>query len=163
MEDSEQQTALNEPEADVVKASSRPSQGSDNTSATATLNGDDQDEIDYSDNEEPSGSQNGAAGQPNDGDSSNHLQVPADDEITWESENEETPTENATSKEAGQVSPTTGKRARSQSGNLEGASEENGTQSYLILQPLNFLLAFTNSRCRCQASTILILGGHALL
>ncbi|KAI0851701.1 hypothetical protein F5Y00DRAFT_215662 [Daldinia vernicosa] len=62
---------------------------SDITSATATLNGDDKDEIDYSD-DDGEDIVGGKDVTSNDGISvSGTLKVPINDEITWESENED--------------------------------------------------------------------------
>ncbi|KAI2780025.1 hypothetical protein F4815DRAFT_445576 [Daldinia loculata] len=97
---------------------------SDITSATATLNGDDKDEIDYSDDdgEEIVGGNDVTS---NSGISvSATLKVPINDEITWESEDEDAQDEPVTaSKATVQVSPVSGKRARSDSDLDEGATE----------------------------------------
>lgn len=101
---------------------------SDITSATATLNGDDKDEIDYSDDdgEEIVGGNDVTS---NSGISvSATLKVPINDEITWESEDEDAQDEPVTaSKATVQVSPVSGKRARSDSDLDEGATERSGT------------------------------------
>ncbi|KAI1468266.1 uncharacterized protein F4812DRAFT_470889 [Daldinia caldariorum] len=99
---------------------------SDITSATATLNGDDKDEIDYSDDD----GEDVAAGNDV---TLNHsinvsatLKVPVDDEITWESEDEDAQDEStAVPKVTVQVSPISGKRNRSDSDLGEGATERN--------------------------------------
>ncbi|ETS76019.1 hypothetical protein PFICI_12963 [Pestalotiopsis fici W106-1] len=87
---------------------------SESTSATATLDGNLNDEIDYDENDLDDGR----------GDANNtelplplspaKLMVPLDEEITWESENEDARTElPATSNPSEQVSTTPGKRTRS--------------------------------------------------
>ncbi|KAK8022142.1 conserved glutamic acid-rich protein [Apiospora rasikravindrae] len=95
---------------------------SHNTSVTATLNGDDQDEIDYSDDEDGddqdaanSIAQDQVTSQENTAPTKSQTAV--DDEITWESEDEDAgEAANTTpSKLSAQVSPTTGKRTRSAS------------------------------------------------
>ncbi|KAI0603306.1 hypothetical protein F4775DRAFT_587824 [Biscogniauxia sp. FL1348] len=100
---------------------------SDHTSATATLNGDEQDEIDYSDEDEAEDGANDKITPRQSPDPGAAQEVPVDDdEITWESENEDTRNETkAASKVTVQVSPAPGKRARSDSNNLDGTSEEN--------------------------------------
>ncbi|KAI0014017.1 hypothetical protein F4779DRAFT_612824 [Xylariaceae sp. FL0662B] len=100
---------------------------SDNTSVTATLDSDDRDEIDYSDDEgvETQGGDNGASEEGTH--NTENLTLPVDDEITWESDNEDVEGERiiASSKQTVQVSPTSGKRSRSDSDGLDGATEEN--------------------------------------
>ncbi|KAI0122574.1 hypothetical protein F4814DRAFT_446510 [Daldinia grandis] len=99
---------------------------SDITSATATLNGDDKDEIDYSDDdgEEIVGG-NDVISNSGIGVSAT-LKVPINDEITWESDNEDDQDEPVTaSKATVQVSPVSGKRARSDSDLDEGVTERN--------------------------------------
>ncbi|KAI0480534.1 hypothetical protein GGR56DRAFT_278421 [Xylariaceae sp. FL0804] len=103
---------------------------SDNTSATATLDGNDQDIIDYSDDE----------GQGGMGDTDPAAQMssasatgraPPEDEITWESDDEDA--ENLSgngiakpsSKPPIQVSSVSGKRARSDLDGVESASDQN--------------------------------------
>ncbi|KAK8061032.1 conserved glutamic acid-rich protein [Apiospora hydei] len=95
---------------------------SHNTSVTATLNGDDQDEIDYSDDEggddqdaANSIAQDEVTSQENTAPTKSQTAV--DDEITWESEDEDAgEAANTTpSNLSAQVSPTTGKRTRSAS------------------------------------------------
>ena len=99
--------------------------GSEDTSATATLNGDDRDEIDYSDDEDDV---RGGDAVTNAEDSREpaSLKVPDDEEITWESENEEAKDETTASAPKGmvQVSSPHGKRTRAQSEEDEG--EQNG-------------------------------------
>ncbi|KAK8076379.1 hypothetical protein PG994_003651 [Apiospora phragmitis] len=95
---------------------------SHHTSVTATLNGDDQDEIDYSDDEDGD-DQDAANSILQDGITTQEPTAPtksqtaADDEITWESEDEDAgDAANTTpSKVSAQVSPTTRKRTRSAS------------------------------------------------
>ncbi|KAI1808748.1 hypothetical protein F4811DRAFT_183066 [Daldinia bambusicola] len=99
---------------------------SDITSATATLNGDDKDEIDYSDDdgEDVVGGNDVASNHSTN--VSATLKVPIDDEITWESEDEGAQDEStAVPKETVQVSPISGKRNRSDSDLGEGATERN--------------------------------------
>ncbi|KAI1413536.1 hypothetical protein F5Y13DRAFT_25881 [Hypoxylon sp. FL1857] len=98
---------------------------SDATSVTATLTGDDKDEIDYSDDDgedvvgDKDTPSNSGSGAPT------ALKVPIDDEITWESENEDAKNELTTApKQTVQVSPTSGKRPRSDSDLPEGATEQ---------------------------------------
>ncbi|KAI1261913.1 hypothetical protein F5Y18DRAFT_189734 [Xylariaceae sp. FL1019] len=102
---------------------------SQNTSVTATLNGDDADEIDYSDGEDEvdhdKADETKGPEKTSEGADASH--VPLDDEITWESENEEAKStlNVASPKPTGQVSPASGKRTRSDSANLEITGEEN--------------------------------------
>lgn len=97
------------------------------TSATATLTGDDKDEIDYSDDDdaEINGGNDdldlSVDGPPNDGTSTNgaaetpRLQLPVDDEITWESDEEDANEVPPTApRDVVQVSPS-GKRPRADS------------------------------------------------
>ncbi|OTA78346.1 hypothetical protein M434DRAFT_245291 [Hypoxylon sp. CO27-5] len=97
---------------------------SDATSVTATLTGDDKDEIDYSDNDEEivgdkDALSNSGSGAPT------TLKTSIDDEITWESENEDARNDlTTTTKQTVQVSPTSGKRPRSDSDLPEGATEQ---------------------------------------
>ncbi|RYP54552.1 hypothetical protein DL769_010327 [Monosporascus sp. CRB-8-3] len=99
---------------------------SGDTSATNTLNGDDQDEIDYSDDENETGN---ASGTPNaeKAPAPATLKVSLDEEITWESENEEVKNETATSASKGtvQVSSPHGKRTWSETGDVDGEGEQN--------------------------------------
>ncbi|KAI5859346.1 hypothetical protein GGS23DRAFT_323519 [Durotheca rogersii] len=99
---------------------------SDNTSATVTLNGDDQDEIDYSDEDDDAVTGGGEAPSTEGLGTSASLHVPIDDEITWESDNEDPKNEPPTAaKGTVQVSPTSGKRTRSDSDLLDGELEKN--------------------------------------
>lgn len=95
---------------------------SDGTSATVTLAGDDNDEIDYSDDDDAdtNGLNNDTSnnGPSNNGSSYDgpvetpRLQLPIEDEITWESEEEDTQDDPPTApKDVVQVSPS-GKRPR---------------------------------------------------
>jgi hypothetical protein len=120
--------------------SSTDAPNSENTSVTATLDGEDQDEIDYNSDEDDAGSHDDTDGanlqeQPSTetdlkvpAQVSPHAAGPADDEITWESESEEakTETKGASPRDAVQVSPVSGKRTRSDSDDLDGAGGENG-------------------------------------
>ncbi|KAI8634952.1 hypothetical protein F5Y19DRAFT_131289 [Xylariaceae sp. FL1651] len=103
---------------------------SGNTSVTATLDGEDQDEIDYNSDEDNESNNSGADGanlQEQTSRTTDDLEVSVNDEITWESENEETKSETRTAslKDTVQVSPVSGKRSRSDSDTLEGTGEEN--------------------------------------
>lgn len=99
--------------------------GSESTSVTATLNGDERDEIDYSDDEDDVGGGEDEANTEN-------LRKPAllkvidDEEITWESENEEAKNGTIASAPKGtvQVSSPQGKRTRAQS--EDGDDEQSG-------------------------------------
>lgn len=96
----------------VVDASSH------NTSATATLNGDENDEIDYSDGEAE------VDAKPHETITSATSQEQADGDYIWESEDEEDTREETVvtpPKQSAQVSPTTGKRVRSGSDAAENA------------------------------------------
>lgn len=106
---------------------------SDNTSATATLNGDDHDEIDYSDDEDADvdakTDAKDEASHPENVHTSATLDVANDEEITWESENEEAEDENASpasNKGTVQVSPSHGKRAHSEVDDIDGSGEQSG-------------------------------------
>ena len=96
------------------------------TSATATANGDENDEIGYSDDED----ENATAGttgnnEPANPEPSDLLEVPSnDDEITWESDQEEEPSFDDKPSTV-QVSPVAGKRTRSDSISLAEPSEQN--------------------------------------
>ncbi|KAK8108572.1 hypothetical protein PG984_014373 [Apiospora sp. TS-2023a] len=95
---------------------------SHNTSVTATVNGDEQDEIDYSDDE--GGDDQDAANSvvrdevaTQETTATAKSQTTVEDEITWESEDEDAGdvADITPSKASAQVSPTTGKRTRSAS------------------------------------------------
>ncbi|KAI1862464.1 hypothetical protein JX265_009178 [Neoarthrinium moseri] len=87
---------------------------SQSTSATATLADDGQDEIDYDENDNDisgTASTHDPVPEP-----AAKLMVPVDEEITWESENEEARIDvSVTSQPSGQVSTTPGKRTRAES------------------------------------------------
>ncbi|OTB05016.1 hypothetical protein M426DRAFT_22365 [Hypoxylon sp. CI-4A] len=95
---------------------------SDATSVTATLTGDDKDEIDYSDDDGNDFMTNNDSHLVNDSDPSATLQVPVEDEITWESDNEDA--NDAAPKQTVQVSPSA-KRPRSDSDLLDGENAQN--------------------------------------
>lgn len=99
---------------------------SGDTSATNTLNGDDQDEIDYSDDENETANASGTANAEK-ARALATLKVPLDEEITWESENEEVKNETATSASKGtvQVSSPHGKRTWSETDDVDGEGEQN--------------------------------------
>ncbi|RYP71683.1 hypothetical protein DL771_004634 [Monosporascus sp. 5C6A] len=99
---------------------------SGDTSATNTLNGDDQDEIDYSDDDNETSNASGTANAEKARPLAT-LKVPLDEEITWESENEEVKNETATSASRGtvQVSSPHGKRTWSETGDVDGEGEQN--------------------------------------
>ncbi|KAI0022063.1 hypothetical protein F4780DRAFT_244920 [Xylariomycetidae sp. FL0641] len=109
----------------TAAAASADAPNSDNTSATATLNGDEQDEIDYSDDEEEPRDAGTGSLPMQSPQNSTHLEVPADDEITWESENEDARDDSKAPQQTVQVSPATGKRVREDSDEPEDASGEN--------------------------------------
>lgn len=96
------------------------------TSATVTLNGDDHDEIDYSDDD---GEENeeGHDELLNASDTaSTNLKTPVEDEITWESDDEDVKNETITApKTTVQVSPSSGKRRRSISDLLDDSTGQN--------------------------------------
>ncbi|KAI1824855.1 hypothetical protein F4861DRAFT_221985 [Xylaria intraflava] len=104
---------------------------SDNTSVTATLDGEDDDEIDYDSDEDGETNHDGSD------ESSLHekpiertadVGVSIDDEITWESDDEEDAkhdTKVDSPKDTVQVLSVPGKRQRSDSDALDGAGDEN--------------------------------------
>ncbi|KAI1340469.1 hypothetical protein F5Y15DRAFT_40729 [Xylariaceae sp. FL0016] len=111
---------------------------SDNTSATATLNGDDHDEIDYSDDEDDDNNNNDAVDESSKPSSSTAVprppvitpaaqRVPIEDEITWESENDESRNQKtgSSSKEPIQVSSVLGRRDREDGPEDSGESNDN--------------------------------------
>jgi hypothetical protein len=126
----EYMTASETNDASAADYEQREDAASQSTSATATLNGDDKDEIDY-DNDNVDASPTAALGNESSPVTSAKLEVPADDEITWESENEEAADENTTApfKPSEQVSTTPGKRMRSDSDATEGSGEQSGMSS----------------------------------
>lgn len=106
---------------------------SQSTSATVTLNGEDKDEIDYDEADDDVG--NAAVPESKATPiSAANLMVPADDEITWESENEDAVNDDITfsSKPSEQVSTTPGKRTRSDSDATGVAGEQKGMSSLEI-------------------------------
>ncbi|RYP15202.1 hypothetical protein DL765_005841 [Monosporascus sp. GIB2] len=113
----------NRPAASSNQPTDAPDSG--DTSATNTLNGDDQDEIDYSDDENETGNASGTANTEARAPAT--LKVALDEEITWESENEEIKNETATSASKGmvQVSSPHGKRMWSETGDVDGEGEQN--------------------------------------
>ncbi|KAI8960280.1 hypothetical protein F5Y11DRAFT_367508 [Daldinia sp. FL1419] len=99
---------------------------SDITSATATLNGDDKDEIDYSDDDGEDVVGGNDAASNNDISTSVTIKALVEDEITWESDDEDAKVEPVTgSKATVQVSPVSGKRTRSDSDLDESVTERN--------------------------------------
>ncbi|KAH8653359.1 hypothetical protein BX600DRAFT_515637 [Xylariales sp. PMI_506] len=96
---------------------------SHNTSETVALSGEDHDEINYGDDTATDHGEHSANGAiPV---SPGKLTVLADDEITWESENEDIAT---IAKPSEQVSTTPGKRKRTASESLEVASDQKGVK-----------------------------------
>ncbi|KAI0446100.1 hypothetical protein F4803DRAFT_547618 [Xylaria telfairii] len=103
---------------------------SESTSVTATLDGEEHDEIDYNSDEDNEG-------RPRDVDEPNvqkqssgttpDLNALLDDEITWESDDEETKneTKDGLVKDTVQVSPVSLKRTRSELDALDGAGDKN--------------------------------------
>lgn len=105
---------------------------SENTSVTATLDGEDHDEIDYnSDEDDVNDFKNvDKLGIQTQQTETRSDLTPPDDEITWESEDEEEEeakieTNGGLAKDTVQVSPVSGKRTRSDSEALNGADDEN--------------------------------------
>ncbi|KAH6661348.1 hypothetical protein BKA67DRAFT_654468 [Truncatella angustata] len=87
---------------------------SESTSATATLDGNPDDEIDYDENDQNASVDIADAEYATPALPAAKLPAPLDEEITWESENEEARNEQpATSQPSEQVSTTPGKRTRS--------------------------------------------------
>jgi len=119
--DSEVQALTGHSSLDVPK--------SHTTSATATLDGEDEDEIDYNsddDNEDSHDATDGAIPHGEPSTTTADVKVSVDDEITWESDNEEKEdqTESASPKDTVQVSPVSRKRAQSEA--LGDTDDENG-------------------------------------
>ncbi|RYP48822.1 hypothetical protein DL768_005330 [Monosporascus sp. mg162] len=114
----------NHPAASSNQPTDAPDSG--DTSATNTLNGDDQDEIDYSDDENETANASGTANAEK-ARAMATLKVPLDEEITWESENEEVKNETASSASKGtvQVSSPHGKRTWSETDDVDGEGEQN--------------------------------------
>jgi hypothetical protein len=108
--------------SEKAHADNTPSQS---TSATATLDGENDDEIDYDENDNEVGddTQDDAATVP----AAQLMVPPVDEEITWESENEEARLQSpATSRPSEQVSTTPGKRTRSDSDAVANADGRKG-------------------------------------
>ncbi|KAI1478627.1 hypothetical protein F4774DRAFT_148416 [Daldinia eschscholtzii] len=128
---------------------------SDITSASATLNGDDKDEIDYSDDD----GEDVVAGNDvasNDGTNiSATFKAPVEDEITWESDDEGAQDEStAVPKETVQVSPVSGKRTRSDSDLEGGVTERNGKRRTLS-SPSALIILLTCFRCQASSSVLI--------
>ncbi|KAI1426223.1 hypothetical protein F5Y12DRAFT_713465 [Xylaria sp. FL1777] len=116
---------------------------SENTSVTATLDGEDHDEdhdeehdeIDYNPDEDDDSIDTGIDGSNiqkqssvNDQSSTNDLNAAVDDEITWESDDDETKneTKGGSPKDTVQVSPVSGgKRSRAESDGFDDAGDKN--------------------------------------
>lgn len=106
---------------------------SENTSVTVTLDGEDNDEIDYSSDEEDKSNHdeaNGSNTQKPSSATATELDVFADDEITWESDDEDEDVKKNASKDGlttdtVQVSPVSGKRTRSDSDALDDVGDKN--------------------------------------
>lgn len=135
--DSAADTVESKPASDTDHHGNPPSQS---TSATATLDGDNDDEIDYDENDNEVGDNDAGDNDVGDNDVGDDthdstfavpvakLMVPVDEEITWESENEEARLESsATSQPSEQVSTTPGKRTRSDSDAVADADGRQGT------------------------------------
>ncbi|KAK8057748.1 hypothetical protein PG996_011685 [Apiospora saccharicola] len=113
---------------------------SHNTSVTATVNGDEQDEIDYSDDE--GGDDQDAANSvvrdevaTQETTATAKSQTTVEDEITWESEDEDAGdvADITPSKASAQVSPTTGKRTRSASNAADDEAPPSKLPLFLVL------------------------------
>ncbi|KAI1180082.1 hypothetical protein F4777DRAFT_574364 [Nemania sp. FL0916] len=105
---------------------------SENTSFTATLDGEDRDEIDYNSDDDKEG--NYALDEPIVPEQSSRTPIGSnaavDDEITWESDDEDQKDSNdGLNPDIVQVSPVSGKRLRSESDALDDAGDENGMTS----------------------------------
>ncbi|KAI1110269.1 hypothetical protein F5Y14DRAFT_444126 [Nemania sp. NC0429] len=106
-------------------------QNSDNTSVTVTLDGEDNDEIDYSSDEDDESNHdatNGSTTQKPSSATATELNVFADDEITWESDDEEdvnNASKDGLTTDTVQVSPVSGKRTRSDSDALDDVGDKN--------------------------------------
>ncbi|KAI0481633.1 hypothetical protein F4859DRAFT_512776 [Xylaria cf. heliscus] len=103
---------------------------SENTSVTATLDGEEQDEIDYNSNQDDEshhGDVDGSNMQKQSSSTTPDLNALVDDEITWESDDEEAKneTKDGLAKDAVQVSPVSLKRTRSELDALDGAGDKN--------------------------------------
>lgn len=133
---------------------------SDVTSATATLTGDDKDEIDYTDDEEDNEKFGGKYTPPNIiPDAATKIKMPVDDEITWESDNEDAKTgPTPAPKQTVQVSPPSGKRPRSDSDTAENFMQQNGKHANSSETYLKFLL--TCHRCQASSSILTLSNPH---
>ncbi|KAI0539822.1 hypothetical protein GGR58DRAFT_201770 [Xylaria digitata] len=102
---------------------------SENTSVTATLDGEDHDEINYDSDEDDKSTHDGINESEMQKKSSviTDLDATVDDEITWESDDDETKneTKGGSPTDAVQVSPASGKRSRADSDVLDDASDKN--------------------------------------
>ncbi|KAJ8120495.1 hypothetical protein ONZ43_g2807 [Nemania bipapillata] len=102
---------------------------SENTSVTATLDGEDHDEIDYNSDEDGESNYDGVDEsdlQKQPSRAATESNVPVDDEITWESDDEEAKHETKVGliTDTVQVSPVSGKRTRSDSDSLDSADDK---------------------------------------
>ncbi|KAI0909845.1 hypothetical protein F4823DRAFT_638525 [Ustulina deusta] len=136
-----QQPNLETPEADQPKPivskttpmnPSVDAPNSENTSVTATLDGEDHDEdhdeIDYDSDEDDESIDTGIDGSNMQKQSSiDDSNAPVDDEITWESDDDETKneTKGGSPRDTVQVSPVSGKRSRADSEALDDAGDKN--------------------------------------
>ncbi|KAI0118916.1 hypothetical protein GGR51DRAFT_554605 [Nemania sp. FL0031] len=108
---------------------------SENTSVTATLDGEEHDEIDYNSDEDGESDHDGIDGsdtQKQPSVAATESNVVVDDEITWESDDEEEvkhETKGGLTADTVQVSPVSGKRSRSDSDALDGAGDKSGMTS----------------------------------
>ncbi|KAI0971679.1 hypothetical protein F4678DRAFT_472199 [Xylaria arbuscula] len=105
---------------------------SENTSVTATLDGEDNDEnhdeIDYNSDEDDESIDTGIdASNTKKQSSTNDPNVSVDDEITWESDDDETESEikGGSPKDTVQVSPVSGKRSRADADALDDTGDKN--------------------------------------
>ncbi|KAK7918343.1 hypothetical protein PG985_010217 [Apiospora marii] len=113
---------INHPDTPPTQNGHGSDASSHNTSVTATVNGDEQDEIDYSD-DEGGDDQDAANSTVQDEVATQETTAPTksqtavEDEITWESDDEDAGNvaDTTPSKPLARVSPTTGKRSRSAS------------------------------------------------
>ncbi|KAJ8128297.1 hypothetical protein O1611_g5338 [Lasiodiplodia mahajangana] len=103
---------------------------SENTSVTATLDGEDHDEIGYDSDEDGGSVHDGIDGsdtQKQPSVTATESNVVVDDEITWESDDDEEDkheTKGGLATDTVQVSPVSGKRSRSDSDALDGADDK---------------------------------------
>ncbi|KAI8947154.1 hypothetical protein F4801DRAFT_592798 [Xylaria longipes] len=103
---------------------------SENTSVTATLDGEENDEIDYNSDEDDESHHEGVDEsniQKQSSGTTPDLNTLVDDEITWESDDEEpeNETKDGLTKDAVQVSPVSLKRTRSELDALDGVGDKN--------------------------------------